>query len=112
MPSSAADGIDELVRAHAYSRLGTLPVGERVRWAERFAALSSELGLAAPPAPRQGIQLLVWNMTMASLSDLRSVLQDGPAWLVDRYASAERALLEAYAESHVDVLRALARRGS
>ena len=104
---ASAEEVEALVRAHASSRLLTLREPERARWAERRDALSRELG---DPVPRGSTLGLVWRQTMHPLAALRYELQDGPAWLVSRYGDEERRLVDAYAEAHVDVLRALARR--
>jgi hypothetical protein len=108
-PSSERFG--ELVRAHAYAQLQTLTEDERARWEALRAALSRELGVDSP-APDESVSARVWSITLESLRQLRPALQDGPGWLTDRYAQEERRRLDAYAEAHVDVLRALARRRS
>lgn len=108
MPEPSADVLGEFVRAHAYARLHTLPEDERASWAKRCDALSRELGLDTPAPRGQTISAFAWRITMESLGELRSALQEGPDWLVERYAEEERRRLLAYAEAHVAVLRVLA----
>jgi hypothetical protein len=103
MAGPPPDAFRELVRAHAFAALRTLPPEERASWAERAAALSGELHVDSL-VPSDGGSALVWRLTMESLSRLRSAFRDAPGWLKSRYAEEERRRLAAYAERHVDVL--------
>ncbi len=107
---SAADRLSDLVRAYAFSELPALGDAERTRWKERYAALSADLGLVLPPKLEFGNQV-TWRTTMGSLRMLRTAMQDASGSLEVRYAQEERRLVDAYAEAHVAVLRAVIGRG-
>ena len=110
MGSEAAEPLRDLIRAYAYSGLPALREEERERWNERYAAQSAELGFALPLKLYFG-KKVTWRFTVASLRMLRAALPDPPGPLEARYSQQERRLIEAYAEAHVDVLRAVSGTG-